>query len=182
MADDEGNDADDITISGTHSGNEAIGWRALPERVRRVWLVNETIGCAVTLAICAVATVICLANGWWGFWQPLIIGLFAAEALISLAFQPVQTKYAYTFNRFMIGERDMRLKKGWMFRSTTTIPFNRVQHVDTKQNPVLRHFGLTAVVVHTAVDEHEIEALDTPEAERVVALITTRVAAAKEDL
>ena len=112
----------------------------------------------------------------------LIIGLVAAYSVLDLAFQPLQTTYAYAFNRFSIGEKDLRLRKGWLFRSTTTVPFNRVQHVDTKQNPVLRHFRLTSVVVHTAVDTHEIEALNDAEAERVVELITERVAYAKEDL
>lgn len=157
-------------------------WQALPQRVRRVWMVNEVIGCAIALAICAIAATVCLINGWWDFWQPLAIGLIAAWAVLDLASQPLQTKYSYAFHRFAIGEHDLRIKKGWLFRSSTTIPFNRVQHVDTKQNPVLRHFDLTAVVVHTAVSEHEIEALDTAQAERVVQLITERVATAKEDL
>ena len=160
---------------------EPSGWRALPERVKRVWLINEAIQCAFILAGCAVATVLSFVYDWWTFWQ-IAIGLIAAYAVLSLAFQPIQTKYAYAFNRFRIGERDMSMRKGWLFRSSTTIPFNRVQHVDTKQNPVLRHFGLTKVVVHTAVGEHEIDALDNAEAERVVRLITERVDAAKEDL
>ena len=90
--------------------------------------------------------------------------------------------YLYAFTRFRIGERALSTRKGWLFRRSTTTPYTRVQHVDTKQNPVLRHFNLTTVVVHTAADEVEIEALDTAEAERVVALITERVASAKDNL
>ena len=168
--------------AGADLGDRDREWRALPQRVRRVWLVNEALSTLAALAVCAMAAAICLANGWWDFWQPLIIGLVAAYSVLDLAFQPLQTTYAYAFNRFSIGEKDLRLRKGWLFRSTTTVPFNRVQHVDTKQNPVLRHFRLTSVVVHTAVDTHEIEALNDAEAERMVELITERVAYAKEDL
>ncbi|PST47950.1 hypothetical protein COO72_10415 [Bifidobacterium callitrichos] len=157
-------------------------WRALPERARTAWLVNETISFVIAIAVCGVVAAVCIANGWWGFWQRLIVGLFAAYAVLDLLTQPLQTKYAYTFYRFRIGGRDLRTRKGWLLRKSTAVPYNRVQHVDTKQNPVLRHFHLTTVVVHTASDEVEIEALDTDEAERVVALITDRVASAKDDL
>lgn len=167
--------------NGSAVPDAALQWRALPERVKRVWLINEAIQCAFFLAGCAVMMVAALVNNWW-FFLRIAIGLIAVYAVLSLAFQPIQTRYAYAFNRFRIGERDMSIRKGWLFRSSTTIPFNRVQHVDTKQNPVLRHFGLTKVVVHTAVGEHEIDALDNAKAEHVVRLITERVDAAKEDL
>ncbi|RSX55298.1 PH domain-containing protein [Bifidobacterium samirii] len=157
-------------------------WRALPERMRRVWMANEAISCAITVAVCAVSAIVCRWNGWWDVWQPLVLALIAAYALLALAVQPVQTRYRYAFHRFRIGARDMRIRTGWLWRKSTTIPFNRVQHVDTKQGPVLRHYGMTTVVVHTAVGEHAIESLTTDEAERVVSLITARVAAAKEDV
>ena len=157
-------------------------WRALPERMRRVWLANEAIRCAITVAACAASAIVCRWNGWWDVWQPLTLALIAAYAVLALAMQPAQTRYRYAFHRFLIGERDMRIRTGWLWRKSTTIPFNRVQHVDTRQGPVLRHYGMTTVIVHTAVGEHEIESLTTDEAERVVALITVRVAAAKEDV
>lgn len=158
------------------------GWRPLPPRVRTVWLITEAFQCAIWLAVCGVIAAICLANGWWGFWQRLIIGVAVVYAVLELVSQPLQTKYMYAFTRFRISERDLATRKGWLFRTSTTTPYTRVQHVDTKQNPVQRHFGLTTVVVHTAADEHEIAALDTAEAERIVALITERVAVAKDDL
>ncbi|OZG62019.1 Bacterial PH domain-containing protein [Bifidobacterium lemurum] len=164
------------------TGEQSRQWRALPPRVKRVWLLNQAIATVVVLACCAAAVAVCLINDWWGFWPGLIIGVVAAVDIVSLAVQPLQTAYQYAFNRFAIGERELVLKKGWLLRSTTTVPFNRVQHVDTKQGPVLRAFDLMAVIVHTAVGEHTIEALDVDEAQRVVELITARVLAAKEDL
>ncbi|WP_193316258.1 PH domain-containing protein [Bifidobacterium cebidarum] len=158
------------------------GWQPLPPRVRTVWLINEAIQCVIWLAVCAVVAAVCMANGWWGFWQRLIVTLAAAYSVLDLASQPLQTKYIYAFTRFRIGERDLATRKGWLFRRSTTTPYTRVQHVDTKQNPVQRQFGLTTVVVHTAADEHEIAALSATEAEHLVALITERVAIAKDDL
>ncbi|QTB90097.1 PH domain-containing protein [Bifidobacterium saguini] len=166
----------------SHNSGITGDWRPLPPSVRTVWLINEAIQCAIWLAVCAVIAAVCMANDWWGFWQQLIVGIAVAYAVLDLASQPLQTKYLYAFTRFRIGERDLATRKGWLFRRSTTTPYTRVQHVDTKQNPVQRHFGLTTVVVHTAADEHEIAALDTAQAERLVSLISERVAAAKDDL
>lgn len=157
-------------------------WRNLPERVRTVWMLHSLITDLAIVAVCAVLATAFIASDWWGFWQALVLGGIAVCALLELATQPLQSRYAYTFCRFSIGERDLRIRKGWMFRSSVTVPFNRVQHVDTKQGPLLRRFGLMAVQVHTAVGAHAIEALDVDEAERVVATITARVLTAKEDL
>lgn len=167
---------------GRHAGRRDDGWRTLPDRARSAWLVGEAIGCGIWLGVCGAVTAICMMNDWWGFWPRLVVALAAAYAVLDLAFQPLQTKYAYAFYRFRIGERDLRTRRGWLFRRSTTVPYNRVQHVDTRQNPVLRYFGLTTVVVHTAADVVEIEALDAAEAERMVTLITERVANARDDL
>lgn len=164
---------DDVTSLNT--------WHPYPERIQRMWLLSEALQCVFWSAVCVIAAVICWFNHWWN-WQPIVIGVFAAINLLDFASQPLQTKYRYSFGRFLIGERFLRVRKGWLFRSTTTIPYNRVQHVDVKQGPLLHKFDLTTIVIHTASDAHEIESLDSAEAERMTALITERVAAAKEDL
>lgn len=157
-------------------------WRSLPERVRRVWLLRSVVADLTTIAVCAALAAVFVAVDWWGFWQGLVLGAIAGFAAVELATQPLQTRYEYAFQRFSIGRRDLRIRKGWMFRKSVTVPFNRVQHVDTKQGPLLRRFGLMAVSVHTAVGEHDIEALDQDEAMRVVDLITARVLTANEDV
>ncbi|MBT1180714.1 PH domain-containing protein [Bifidobacterium sp. CP2] len=169
-------------IADAPTAADPCAWRPLPARIRTVWLVNEAIVCAAWLAACGIFTAICMANHWWGFWTQLTAGLATAYAVLDLVTQPLQSKYLYAFTRFRLGEHDLATRKGWLFRRSTTTPYNRVQHVDTRQNPVQRRFGLTTVVVYTAADEHEIAALDTAEAERMVALIAVRVASAKEDL
>ncbi|MBT1160649.1 MULTISPECIES: PH domain-containing protein [Bifidobacterium] len=159
----------------------SAAWQPYPERIQRMWLAGEALQCALWLAGCAAAAVICWMNGWWR-WQPVIIALIAAVNVLDFASQPLQTRYKYAFHRFMIGDRFLRVRTGWLFRSTVTVPYNRVQHVDTKQGPLLRKFDLTTIVIHTAATAHEIASLDSAEAEHVTTLITERVAVAKEDL
>jgi membrane protein YdbS with pleckstrin-like domain len=51
---------------------------------------------------------------------------------------------------FRIGEDQLRVARGWLFRTDTIVPFVRVQHIDVGQGPVERWFGLSHLIVHTS--------------------------------
>ncbi|UKK82853.1 PH domain-containing protein [Sphingopyxis sp. BSN-002] len=51
---------------------------------------------------------------------------------------------------YRIGEGQLRVARGWLFRTDTIVPFVRVQHIDVGQGPVERMFGLSHLVVHTS--------------------------------
>ena len=51
---------------------------------------------------------------------------------------------------YKIGEGQLRVAHGWLFRTDTIVPFVRVQHIDVGQGPVERWFGLSHLVVHTS--------------------------------
>lgn len=51
---------------------------------------------------------------------------------------------------FRIGEGQLRVARGWLFRTDTIVPFVRVQHIDVGQGPIERWFGLSHLVVHTS--------------------------------
>lgn len=47
-------------------------------------------------------------------------------------------------------EDDLLIRRGIMFRSTTVVPYGRLQFVDVDSGPVDRMFGLASVKMHTA--------------------------------
>lgn len=51
---------------------------------------------------------------------------------------------------YHIGAGQLRVARGWMFRTDTIVPFVRVQHIDVGQGPIERWFGLSHLVVHTS--------------------------------
>lgn len=51
---------------------------------------------------------------------------------------------------YKIGEGQLRVARGWLFRTDTIVPFVRVQHIDVGQGPIERWFGLSHLVVHTS--------------------------------
>ncbi|WP_163199289.1 MULTISPECIES: PH domain-containing protein [Bifidobacterium] len=157
-------------------------WHSLPAAVKRVWLLRALSRDGAGLACCAAVAAACRIIGWWSVWHCLVLGAAAALLLLDLVTQPLRTTYSYAFSRYSIGEHDVMLHRGWLLRDTTTIPYNRVQHVETKQGSLLRRFGLTAVEIHTAVGEHEIPALANADATAIVEQISARVLASKDDV
>ncbi|HLR81166.1 MAG TPA: PH domain-containing protein [Bacillota bacterium] len=66
--------------------------------------------------------------------------------------------------RYEVFEQEIYIQHGILIRTRTLIPMIRVQHVDTKQGPILRKFNLASVTISTAATTHEIPALLEEEA------------------
>ena len=84
--------------------------------------------------------------------------------------------------RYDINEHEVELQRGIIIIRRTLVPVNRVQHVDTRQGPILRHYGLSAVTISTAATTHQIPALDTEGAEEARNRISRLALKAKEDV
>ncbi len=77
---------------------------------------------------------------------------------------------------------EIDLKRGVLVKYRTLIPLSRVQHVDTRQGPLLRWFDLATVTISTAATTHEIPALDVVIADRVRDQISKYARLAEEDV
>lgn len=84
--------------------------------------------------------------------------------------------------RYSIDRNQIELRHGVWFRQQTVIPLNRVQHVDTRQGPLLRSMGVAAVAVSTAATVHEIPALEWRRAQEVRQQISNYARLAQEDV
>lgn len=51
---------------------------------------------------------------------------------------------------YALRDHDIMYRSGWLFRSVTVIPFNRVQHTEIGQGPVERYFNLAELTLYTA--------------------------------
>jgi len=51
---------------------------------------------------------------------------------------------------YAMREHDIIFKKGWIWRSSTIVPFNRVQHTEIEQGPIERIFRLSVLKIFTA--------------------------------
>lgn len=57
--------------------------------------------------------------------------------------------------KYAVREKDISYKKGLFFKSLTTVPFNRIQHVEIDQGPIARFFNLASLSVFTAGDSSD---------------------------
>lgn len=84
--------------------------------------------------------------------------------------------------RYQIDSHEIYLKYGIFIIRRTLIPVNRIQHVDTRQGPIYRNFGLSSVTITTAATTHEIPALNDEVADEVRNRISNLAREADQDV
>lgn len=106
--------------------------------------LQRTGGVIIALILLAIATVIEAAT-------PLIPGLFLIPAL-GLSAWLVFVVPARRYQRwgYLFGDERLRVVRGFLFHVDTVVPLGRIQHIDVRQGPLMRQWGLAELTVHTA--------------------------------
>ncbi|MCH8555312.1 MAG: PH domain-containing protein [Schleiferiaceae bacterium] len=89
------------------------------------------------------------------FWIFSEMGLTANVLILigySLLFGFTYFTHWMSFKRkgYAIRTHDISFRTGWLFRSFTVVPFNRVQHCEVESGPIERLFALSTLKVFTA--------------------------------
>jgi membrane protein YdbS with pleckstrin-like domain len=134
--------------------------KTLSDKAIPAWRWTNAIGNAVLFALPAAYAWAGLQLEMWTF-RPWVgwggTALLLAYWLYSVIWQPVILWRRW---RYGVDENRIELKRGVLVARATIIPLSRVQHVDTRQGPVYRWYGLAGVRISTAAGVHEIPALD----------------------
>lgn len=83
---------------------------------------------------------------------------------------------------YQVDEHEIDLQHGIFIVTRTLVPVKRVQHVDTRQGPILRSYNLADVTISTAATTHRIPALDEEVADEVRDRISKFARLAEEDV
>lgn len=153
----------------------------MPERIKKVWWWTWIVKTIVAIFLGGVVFFI-YHYIWHHQW--LLYGLlfYLSVVIIKSIVDLVLIPYRYTFHRYELASEDLAFQTGFIFRSTTYVPINRIQHIETEQGPFLRHENLIELVIHTAATKHKILGLDVDEAQQLRAQIIEMVRQAKEDV
>lgn len=81
------------------------------------------------------------------------VALFAAMLVLVLPGR-IYRRWGYD-----MGDEQLRVLRGFLWRTDTIVPFNRIQHIDVAQGPLQRLFGLSTLIVHTAGTHNSIVTL-----------------------
>ncbi|MFC7028275.1 PH domain-containing protein [Halomicroarcula sp. GCM10025324] len=114
---------------------------SLHPRVRGLWVGRRLIQATVLAAI---------ALGVDRFLLTVSPTLIAAGWLVVALLGTVHAVAAHRIWRFELQDDALYLVRGVVTRTDTSVPYVRVQHVDTRRGPVERTAGLSSVVVYTA--------------------------------
>lgn len=105
------------------------------------------------------------------------IGIVASFVFVYLI-----PKLRYRRWRYEIYEQEIYIQHGILIVTRTIIPMIRVQHVDTKQGPILKMYKLATVSISTAATTHEIPALVEKDASSLRDRISTLAMVDEDDV
>ena len=97
----------------------------------------------------------------------VLVGTLIAMNLGFALFWPSLEYNAY---RYLVRDHDLLVQHGVLFRRWSSVPHSRIQHVDTRQGPIERVFGLSRLIVFTAAGslaDAAIPGLKTQDAEHL---------------
>ncbi len=116
--------------------------------VIRIVALGWVLGIAVVNAL-GLTIAWFLADGarWWITWALPLLAVVAAGLLWFSYWWPA---VRYRYLRYRVDENGLVIRRGVLWRSTTSIPLSRVQHTDVSQGPLQRSYSLGTLVVHTA--------------------------------
>ncbi|MBU8879884.1 PH domain-containing protein [Bacillus sp. FJAT-29790] len=144
-----------------------------------VWRISGAIHSLIPLILVGGAIVLTVIFSWpiWIIGAALMI--FAIYTYLFVMIIPTMKWKRW---RYEVRENEIELQHGVFVIKRTLVPMIRVQHVDTRQGPVLRKYRLATVTVSTAATIHEIPALDVTEAEELRFFISNLARVADNDV
>ncbi len=123
------------------------------------------------------------SDNWYaGINWILFSSLFIVSLTLYLLTGVLGPKVRWQRWKYDVSEKEVDMLRGIIIKKRTLVPINRVQHVDTRQGPVYRKFGLSSVTISTAATTHEIPALDDDTANELRNTISTLVRNVKGDV
>ena len=114
---------------------------SLNPRIRLLWIAQAALG-AIVLGVVLAGVDVQLYS------LPFAVPVGAGALVLLLGV--VYAVRLYQKWRFELQDDSLYLERGVITFVETSVPFVRVQHVDTRFGPVERALGLSSVVVYTA--------------------------------
>ena len=151
----------------------------LDPRMLRVWYLSDVVAMAVVAVLAVAAWLVVSHLGGDVFWVYLVAGVVEAICLGDLLVSP---RVEYATWRFDVTPTDVDLYHGVFVKKRVLVPLVRVQHVQTKQGPLLRAHGLASVTVSTAGESFEIPGLAEADAEALRDRVAELARLAEEDV
>lgn len=141
-------------VEEVHFQRHPLRYRAYRYLLAAFWTALPLIGAAVFAV---------LVGESWAWAAPGGAAVLAVFAFLAVA-------KGFSRRAYALRERDLTYRKGWIFTSMTTVPFNRIQHTEVSQGPLERKFALCTLNIYTAggsTSDLSVPGLEADEAARL---------------
>lgn len=139
--------------------------KRLDPRAKRLWIINNLIGVAFLVAL--VVGIVLVLHRWRDLAMIWTVGIPVAVVVLGSIVAWADAVVRYRVWRYEIRADEVDLMHGLITRRRQLVPMARIQHVDTRQGPLERHYGLATVLFYTAAGGMEIPALAVSQAAEV---------------
>ncbi|PRO66863.1 PH domain-containing protein [Alkalicoccus urumqiensis] len=137
---------------------------SLAPELLRVWRISSL---GSTLFLCIFPLGYFGASLLWDLPLWIMYILIGGVVLLGLFDIIFMQRWKWKRWKYAVYEDEVELLRGVIIRERVIIPMIRVQHVDTRQGPLLRHYGLASVTISTAATIHEIPGLKEADADEL---------------
>jgi uncharacterized protein len=137
----------------------------LDPRAKALWRITGALGALPLLVGGALASLALLRVVEAPVLLAVVPSLTALGSFVVLA--GVAPALRWRRWRYEIRGDEVDLQRGIVWVSRTLVPLARIQHVDTRNGPLQRRFGLATVVFYTAAGPNQIPELSAPVAAEV---------------
>lgn len=125
----------------------------------KVWKITSAIYFAIIIVVGEL-----ILSFLYDFFSWYNVLALAVTVLLGYVCTFVIPKLRWKRWRYELFDQEIYIQHGILIVSRTLVPMARVQHVDTKQGPILKRYGLASVTISTAATVHEIPALNEEDA------------------
>lgn len=153
----------------------------LDRKVVTSWRLGELVT-TVLLGGFALLIVYAVAVQTAGNAGPALLITLACVVIYGVVFVGIVPAIRYARFRFSVNADEVDIMRGIIVHKRTIIPLVRVQHVDTRQGPIMRAFKLSSVTIATAAGMHEIPGLPLEQADSLRDKVAEFARIAKEGM
>lgn len=120
---------------------------ALAPAAINLWQLQRMVRLGTVTVPVAVAGAVGLSSvTHWAVGTVPAVALVLTNLLLAVLWPPLQ----YAAFRYAVRDTDLLVQSGVLFKRWSSVPLTRIQHVDTRQGPLERLFGVQRVLVFTA--------------------------------
>lgn len=150
---------------------EKLTYQPLEKDYKKVMYISRGITWLIFVIAASVALYFWIEVQPYWYYFP---GFLLLWALLSFGF----VGKIFHAKSYALRNHDIVYKTGFISIETTLLPFNRVQHVEIQEGPIMRIFGLATIEIYTAggsMSDLKIAGLKKETAESIKVFITKKI-------